>query len=161
MERTSGEEGDDRRLKHLVEANARRLPVLEAKLRVLLRALNEDGVGTGLGVDGGARGREEGAETDGGRDSDGGNASEMLEVLETRIANQQAEWNAQNDEMEKRLANLAAKRTADAAAQQRKAGSACWYGVWAWMKQNTKLSVFCFDLPLSCEGEDFYESSPS
>ena len=143
MERTSGEEGDDRRLKHLVEANARRLPVLEAKLRVLLRALNEDGVGTGLGVDGGARGREEGAETDGGRDSDGGNASEMLEVLETRIANQQAEWNAQNDEMEKRLANLAAKRTADAAAQQRKAGvsSVLVWRLWAWMKQNTKLSV--------------------
>ena len=143
MDRDAEAEGGDRRLKHLVEANARRLPVLEAKLRVLLRALNEDGVGTGLGVDGGARGREEGAETDGGRDSDGGNASEMLEVLETRIANQQAEWNAQNDEMEKRLANLAEKRTADAAAQQRKAGvsSVLAWRLWAWMKQNTKLSV--------------------
>lgn len=135
----------DRRLQHLVEANARRIPVLEGKLRILLSALHGEEVGRGAETQGsGERGSGDGGGNDGGEDSSG-NRSEMLEVLETRIANQQAEWNAQNDAMEQKLAELADKRTAAVAARQQHqsdgvSGMLVWR-LWLWMKQNTKLSA--------------------
>ena len=147
----------DRRLQHLGEANARRIPALEAKLKMLLDALNGEkereggGQGSGDGGGGGDRGGGGNGDCRGdcrGQSGNSENSDEMLGVLETRIANQQAEWNAQNDAMEQKLAELTGKREAAAAAAARRrqqeggVSSALAWRFWAWVKRNTKLSAF-------------------
>ena len=100
----AGEGGRQRRrLRHLVEANARRIPELEAKLQRIIVAV------AGGGGDAGA------AAADGSGASAAASAAaavstpkrgSMQEVLENRLANQQAEWRDAEGRIEEQIRDL-------------------------------------------------------
>ena len=84
-------------LRQLVEANARALPRIEGKLRRLLAAFG--------GADASVP-QARAAGQHGGKSSPANKEEDLLEVLENRIANQQAEWKAVNEDMEARIQDL-------------------------------------------------------
>lgn len=142
----------ERRLRHLVEANARRIPVLEKKLKVLLEALSGNGGGE-AGVNelanGSKRGTvgstptEEGRKVDLENDGDPSVSSAgMLSVLETRIANQQAEWEAQNKAMERKLAEIEKARTQLKSGRFEKSRRLDYImkWLWKWFKEHATLT---------------------